>query len=888
MKKLIMPIIAAAMLLVSTPVKATQNKIQFDDNTRYSQLIINSNLYHYHCNTSRLGGLGKYNASTEEVGAGEYVDTQNKSTCSTSDHSKHQGRGFDYVPGLVVKATLEAIDLYAKTEMNSDAYSWFKSVEQYADTYYNNEHSGGSLDDLNACKIYFGLYDLTKASGQYPNTTTASNCQTAKNKALVGLSNHNTSASILAATSQTYANTFAATKAYTNLDFFAGGWWHKDPDYPNQLWCDGQYMGPALLAMMVADSLYISGSDDDDWAIIMKQFTMCWDRLWDSDKKLLYHAFSADPTSTQALAWADQNHSITTRQDGTTYDHYGVSAEYWGRAEGWYFLALVDVLECMQKAGKVDADYITLKNQLEAVADGLLARQDAETGCWCQLLQYGKDVNPTGCSTKNYIESTATGIFVATYLKAIRLGLLDRAKYEAAAVKGYKGFVENFIVKNTNNEDGDNAYSVVGGCASAGVSSDRDGTASYYLAEYTTGRKLDAVKITNYTEGKALGAFILAAVEYEKAYWRYNVTYDMNGHGNQLQPSKVAIKADASTLSTPEDVSGYVFGGWYTDQECTNPVVRITGDCTLYAKWTLSCSVTYNCNGATSGCPENLTEQTNLPETLPTPQKTGFSFGGWFTDENCTQAATAGAALTENVNLYAKWTALYTINVSSNNAEYGTISKATIADVPDGTAISWNGNTFTVNEQQVTATAETNTAQYSYEFTGWSSQPTTVDGNLDLVANFTRTTNQYTITFDMQGHGDQVAQQVKDYGAVVAQPTAPTASGYRFDGWYAEAACQNAWDFATTITGNVTLYAKWTRVYTITYVTEGELDQSAWVKSYTGEQAVALPTPERSGYEFLGWYENSQKVTSIPQGSTGDKTFTAEWIETCNYLRVIE
>ena len=203
------------------------------------------------------------------------------------------------------------------------------------------------------------------------------------------------------------------------------------------------------------------------------------------------------------------NHSYATNP------HYGVSSEFWGRAAGWYFFALVDILEQMDKAGKHDADYDEFLRQLEAVADGLLDRQDPTTGCWCQLLQYENGEVPDGCSTANYLESSASAIFTATFLKGMRLGYLSKSKYEAKAKKAYKGFVEQFIVENTGGEDSGNAYSIIKCCASAGLSSDRNGSAKYYLVENSN---KDTQVINTYTEGKVLGAFILAAVEYERAY----------------------------------------------------------------------------------------------------------------------------------------------------------------------------------------------------------------------------------------------------------------------------------------------------------------------------------------------------------------------------------
>lgn len=68
--------------------------------------------------------------------------------------------------------------------------------------------------------------------------------------------------------------------------------------------------------------------------------------------------------------------------------------------------------------------------------------------------------------------------------------------------------------------------------------------------------------------------------------------------------------------------------------------------------------ITFNCNGASSGCPSNISDTTKLPNPLPSaPTKSGYTFGGWYTNEGCTTAASAGASITANTTLYAKWTA---------------------------------------------------------------------------------------------------------------------------------------------------------------------------------------------------------------------------------------
>lgn len=488
--------------------------ITFDENTRYSQLVIDAALYHFQANT-RDAGFAKYDAQGNLLQETESV------------------RGFDYVPGLVAKAVLEAVDYYQDEEF---AKPWFYSMQAYGNKYYQGIYEtkegetklkdgvpdfGGSLDDLNACKLYFTLADLTKPGAAFENSTTNANCVTAKNRTLTALKDHDDRYSI----NTTEIDNAASLPLPDGGTYdVTGGWWHKST-YDNQLWLDGQYMGPALLAQLVAEGKNISGSADDDWNIIMKQFDITWTYLWNEDDKLLYHAFCADGGDNTTSRSSDWQGLSTT--EGKECYH---SADYWGRAVGWYVLALVDVLEQMDKAGmsKSDARYQRLLTYLQKSADGLLARQDATSGCWYQLLQYDntfcvdkyvdKDGNTIQSGNKcNYLEASASAIFTAFYLKAMRLGYLDKATYEAPAKKAYKGLVETFLQESVG--DG-NDYGLIQSCKSAGLGGEkntnekrRTGSAAYYLLGTDVG------VTSNYTEGKILGAFVLAAVEYERAYY---------------------------------------------------------------------------------------------------------------------------------------------------------------------------------------------------------------------------------------------------------------------------------------------------------------------------------------------------------------------------------
>ena len=206
----------------------------------------------------------------------------------------------------------------------------------------------------------------------------------------------------------------------------------------------------------------------------------------------------------------------------------------------------------------------------------------------------------------------------------------------------------------------------------------------------------------------------------------------------------------------------------------------------------------------------------STPTKAATAQYT-YTFDGWTTGPNGTGTKYANGStptVSGAATYYAHFSATvnnYTVTVSRNNTSYGTVSAASVADVPYGSAITVNGNKFTVNGTTITATPTANTAQYTYTFSSWTNAPGTVNGNLTVTANFTRTTRSYIVSFNMNGHGTAPANQTIDYGSKVTKPSDPTASGYTFGGWYKEAACTNAWNFSTdVVTGATTLWAKWT------------------------------------------------------------------------------
>ena len=505
-------LIGAIMVLVACcPQKAeatdyTSAAVIESDTVRYSKLVINS------C-------LAKFKANTTYTGFQTYNLDGSVATAISTGTSAHNKTKIDYVPGLVAKALIECVDYYQDSAW---AMPWYRSVEWYGvgtGFYSGIETNGKSLDNLNAVKLYFKLKDLApKLSANSATTTT--NCNTALANALTGLGATNSSYSIPAETIDGVNNASALPAPGGGTYDVTGGWWHKS-GYNNQLWCDGQYMGPALLAQFVADNQTLTGKTANEcWDIIVKQFDITWTYLWNSSDQLLYHAFCADGGTNGTSRSSDW--------EGLSVGSCYHSAEYWGRAEGWYVLALVDVLEQMDKAGlSSDPRRARLLGYLQSCAAGLLRWQDETTGCWYQLLghdgtfsvtnYYAKDgVDLIKSGTKsNYLESSATAIFTATLLKGMRLGYLSKATYEQSTKNAYHGFLKQFLKTSIDGND----YGLIDCCASAGLGGSgnsgdkrRTGSAAYYLLGS------DVSRVTGYTEGKVLGAFILAATEYERAY----------------------------------------------------------------------------------------------------------------------------------------------------------------------------------------------------------------------------------------------------------------------------------------------------------------------------------------------------------------------------------
>ena len=246
-----------------------------------------------------------------------------------------------------------------------------------------------------------------------------------------------------------------------------GGFWHK-LRYTWQMWLDGAYMGTPFLAQYA--KVYGEPKSFDDAA---NQLILMEKHMRDPKTGLLYHGWD----ESRLQEWADP-------QTGT-------SPNFWGRAIGWYAMAVVDALDYFPANHPKRGELVQI---LQRLAPALEKVQDQKTGLWYQVLDQG---NREG----NYLEASASSMFVYALAKGVNKGYLDK-KFLKVAERGYKGIIDNLIEVKKNGE-----VNLLQVCAVAGLGGDpyRDGTYEYYVNE--------KIRVN---DPKGTGPFILASLELNK------------------------------------------------------------------------------------------------------------------------------------------------------------------------------------------------------------------------------------------------------------------------------------------------------------------------------------------------------------------------------------
>lgn len=294
-------------------------------------------------------------------------------------------------------------------------------------------------------------------------------------------------------------------------------------------------------------------------------------------------------------------------------------------------------------------------------------------------------------------------------------------------------------------------------------------------------------------------------------------------------------------------------------------------------------SIEYVLNGGTNASENPAKYCENDQIVFSNPSRAGYTFGGWYSDEELTERVTGiDVGRTGDLTFYAKWIPkTYKIVFNGNTANSGKMP----------------GITYTIDETgPLPANAFT---KKEYAFVGWN---TTANGKgisiknkgsldgIDAENGSTITLyaqwkiKEYQIIYKLNGGtNNKTNPSSYNFKSTISTLAKPTKKGFVFQGWFTDAKCTKKFaGIKKGSTGTRTVYAKWKIVkYTVQYVLNGGKAPAGNPASYYVTSAnIQLKNPARKGYTFCGWYLNKQyktKITAIPKGSTGNLRLFAKW-----------
>lgn len=246
----------------------------------------------------------------------------------------------------------------------------------------------------------------------------------------------------------------------------SGNFWHK-LIYPNQIWLDGLYMAQPFY--MEYETKFNNKEHYND---ILNQFINVRRFMYNPEKGLYYHAYD----EAKIQPWADKS--------------TGLSPNFWLRSIGWYLMALIDVIDNMSI--EIFEIYRKLEDIFKEAIKGILTYQDKKSGLFYQIVDRS-DVEG------NYTETSGSAMVAYAIMKACRMGVLSREKYQASG----EGIMASLISSRLQKKDGRMELSGICHVAGLGPGNQRDGSIAYYLSE----------KVVS-DDPKGVGPFMMAYAEY--------------------------------------------------------------------------------------------------------------------------------------------------------------------------------------------------------------------------------------------------------------------------------------------------------------------------------------------------------------------------------------
>ncbi len=409
-------------------------------------------------------------------------------------------------------------------------------------------------------------------------------------------------------------------------------------------------------------------------------------------------------------------------------------------------------------------------------------------------------------------------------------------------------------------------------------------------------------------DGKVGASYTITGNATLYAQWTaksYTITFDGNEATSTVPDPETGDYDTSITLPPAPSRTGYTFTGWNTEQGgrtgtryAAKASYTIKGNVTLYAQWTpKKYTITFNANGARWGSTTRRQHDWGSKITLPTASRVAFSddeksFKGWSTELKGGTVRAAGTSHTVNgdVTFYAQWTEPVAITFNTN------------VDGSSFTKPSAKGATITLPYLN---SGSTRISRTNYRFVEWNTKQDGTGTGYKPGDTYTVTTAitfyiiwepiSYTISFDGNGDGSSDTQSISGgHGTSITLPPAPTRNTHYFTEWNTQRNGRGkGYDAGASYTvplSDVTLYAQWTLLYTLTYdgngKDKGTVPKSVKKKSGESTTVSGKKLLERSGYIFKGWKDEAGTIHKEYSTITlkSDVKLTAHWVKATAYL----
>lgn len=351
-------------------------------------------------------------------------------------------------------------------------------------------------------------------------------------------------------------------------------------------------------------------------------------------------------------------------------------------------------------------------------------------------------------------------------------------------------------------------------------------TILYRYVQYKGYSATEAGDLSGFPDGGDVSSFALKAVK-----WAVGEKLIKGADGGMLMPAGTATRAQAATILM---------------RFCEGVVPKTH-------------TVTFDFNYDGKIAIVSALEGETIEEPAA-PERADFTFGGWYTDADGKTAYDFNKAITEDVTLYAKWTAnepaptpelpkTYTVSFDYNYDEMGVYKEVAVEEGK------------TVGEPEAPSRS-------MYIFLGWTADKnggqsfdfsTPITSDITLYAQWriyhipTRpTTKTYTVTFESNG-GSEVASQTVEKGGQVEEPTTPTREGFAFIGWYPAPGYSEMYDFSSEIYSDATLYAKWYDTVNTADSDDDGLSDALEIEMGTDPNVSDTDADGLSDYTELNW-----------------------------------